>query len=86
MPATTTRGTGGYATLDDERAVIRSSFPRKIQHRNETFQTTLPKTMVKFLNLGRQGAEIDPRLIKGTEPVLIDEPAIVIPINNEGER
>lgn len=85
MP-TTANESREYTTLDDERAVVKASFPRKIQHRNSSFESALPKDMVRFLNLNEQSAPVEPRLIKGTQPVVIDGPAIVLRPYNQGER
>lgn len=78
MATTTERDTENCAGIDDESAVVKASYPRKIQERNDAFETALPKPMVQFLNINKQSAPVDPRLIKGTEPVVIDEPAIIL--------
>jgi hypothetical protein len=67
-----------YATLDDADAVLHGSRVRRVQVRNYSCETALPKDMARFLNIAEQGAPIRAELVKGTTPVLVEEPAIII--------
>lgn len=68
---------GEYATLDDENAVDKVK-PRHMGVQEYSYTATLPKEMVRFLNLDEQSSLYDARLVKGIEPVLVEEPAIVL--------
>lgn len=66
------------ATLDDDDAVASKPRPRKMQKRGRSFDVAPPKSFVEYLNLDTQSALADAKLIKGTKPVVIDEPALVL--------
>lgn len=76
MPTTTSGGR--YPTLDEAESVVRSDYPRRLQHRQRSFELNIPKPMAQFMQIDFQGAELDPCLVTGDEPVVVDEQAIVI--------
>lgn len=65
-------------TLTDTDAVAGKPKPRKVQHRNGSFEVAPPKGWVEMLGVDKQSALMDVKFIKGRRPVLVDEPAIVL--------
>lgn len=75
---------GEFATLSNRRAVKEASFARRVQG-GQSYRVVPPKGMMEHCMLDSQGALVDPRLIKGIEPVVVQGPAIILQRATEGQ-
>lgn len=69
---------------DDSDGVVSASYPRKAQKTNSCVRVSIVKEWARLLGINNQGESVDEKLITGEQPVLIDEPAIVIRAHPNG--
>lgn len=69
---------GSVPTIDDGSVVDKPNRPRLVQKRNRTYDITLVKEYARLLGLNKKGAAAQQLYVKGTEPVIIEEEAIII--------
>lgn len=68
----------GLATLADETAVDNQKDPYKVQDRRTSYDITIAREYARLLGLNKKGTPVQQTYIKGTEPVVINEEALVI--------
>lgn len=77
--------TRDLATLADDTAVDNQKDPYKVQDRRTSYDITIAREYARLLGLNQKGTPVQQTYIKGIEPVVITEEALVIrPHPNRG--